>query len=544
MKPKSKADAVGALELIEEAIHLLRRAPLGTLLMYYAGAIPFVLGFLYFWSDMSRGAYAEQRCALGALGLTGLFVWMKTWQAFFAVELRGHLSGLPVPPWTWRRAGRIAVVQAVWQPTGFIVLPLALVTAAPFAWAFAFYQNVTVLADGENGDVKHALRRAYGQCTAWPRQNHYVLGVLLAFGFFVFLNVGIGLGSLPGLAKTLLGIESQFTRSPGSLFSTTFFAIMLGLTYLCVDPVCKAAYALRGFYGLARSTGEDLKTELRMAARATTAAALMFLAFLPAPLPGAEPPVAAEPVMAEDLDSAIKDVLARREYNWRLPRESAPEMEAEEKGIIGRFLNSISEALSEAMKAARKLFVGFLDWLERNSAREDASRDLSGGGLEWMTMMRVLFFLLLAAVASVVAVFFYRLWRRRQWRQPVVTAQAVAAQPDLRDENVAADELPEDGWLKLARELMDQGELRLALRALYLASLAHLAHREMIKIAKFKSNHEYEQELRRRTKAMPDLQAAFTNNVTIFDRVWYGMHEVTREALQEFQGNLERIRAC
>lgn len=37
----------GALELLEEATHLLRRAPAGTLLAYYLGTLPFVLALLF-----------------------------------------------------------------------------------------------------------------------------------------------------------------------------------------------------------------------------------------------------------------------------------------------------------------------------------------------------------------------------------------------------------------------------------------------------------------------------------------------------------------
>jgi len=44
----------GGLDLMEEATHVLRAAPAGTLAIYYLGAIPFVLGLLFFWADMSR----------------------------------------------------------------------------------------------------------------------------------------------------------------------------------------------------------------------------------------------------------------------------------------------------------------------------------------------------------------------------------------------------------------------------------------------------------------------------------------------------------
>src|SRR6185436_17683161 len=100
-----------------------------------------------------------------------------------------------------------------------------------------------------------------------------------------------------------------------------------------------------------------------------------------------------------------------------------------------------------------------------------------------------------------------------------------------------ADELPEDGWLRLGLELLDRGEVRLALRSFYLASLAHLASRDLIRIAKFKSNRDYERELLRRSHALPDLSSAFSENVSVFDAVWYGRHDIDDEVLQRFRLN-------
>ena len=50
--------ARGPFDLLEEATHLLRTAPAATLAVYYLGAVPFVLGLLYFWADMSRSPFA------------------------------------------------------------------------------------------------------------------------------------------------------------------------------------------------------------------------------------------------------------------------------------------------------------------------------------------------------------------------------------------------------------------------------------------------------------------------------------------------------
>jgi len=47
-----------AIELIEEGTRLVRASGLAALALYYVGALPFVLAFLFFWADMSRDAFA------------------------------------------------------------------------------------------------------------------------------------------------------------------------------------------------------------------------------------------------------------------------------------------------------------------------------------------------------------------------------------------------------------------------------------------------------------------------------------------------------
>ena len=146
-------------------------------------------------------------------------------------------------------------------------------------------------------------------------------------------------------------------------------------------------------------------------------------------------------------------------------------------------------------------------------------------------------------MVAALAVFLYRTWRER--RSPsVVASQPIQPMPDINDEKVGADQLPEDGWTKLARELLERGELRLALRAFYFASLSHLAARNLISIARFKSNRDYERELRRRGHSFPDLLSVFGDNLVSFERIWYGLHEVNRELVDRFVANVERLKAA
>jgi hypothetical protein len=121
-----------ATELLEEAIHLLRASPPATLAAYYLGAVPFVLGLLYFWADMSRSAFASQRLAEGALAVAALFVWMKFWQAIFARNLRALMLGEAPRTWRFAQYRRVFVTQAALQPSGLFLLPLSAIPVLPF----------------------------------------------------------------------------------------------------------------------------------------------------------------------------------------------------------------------------------------------------------------------------------------------------------------------------------------------------------------------------------------------------------------------------
>ena len=120
-------------------------------------------------------------------------------------------------------------------------------------------------------------------------------------------------------------------------------------------------------------------------------------------------------------------------------------------------------------------------------------------------------------------------------------ARAVEPIPDISAEDVTADKLPANQWLELARELAEKGSLRLAIRALYLAILAHLGEKEMITIETYKSNREYLGELKRRAHELKELQVAFSRIIRWFEQVWYGLHRVTKKDLETFSSHQEKI---
>lgn len=453
----------------------------------------------------------------------------------------------------------LAWTQAILQPTKVLVLPLALLTVLPFGSALAFYENLTASgAAGSAGGLESRFRRAARLAGLWPRQNHLALLILLLFSIVVFLNIATGLIQVPYLLKTFLGIESVFTRGSWAVLNTTYLAVCVGLAFLCVDPLVKVFYVLRCFHGESLGSGEDLRVGLGRIRALSVGRALLAAWALGLSVargiesraaPVGEPPLAsAAAIDAGRLDRAIDRVLERREYDWRLPREPKP---MEEQGVIGAFISGVYETIRKwtlaVYDSVREAGLWIRDMLDRIRdglfGSRGGGRSGWGSGMDSMAVTHLLLWACLALVVSGLVIFGWRAWRSR--RRAVVPVGAPPAKlPDVADESVLADQLPEDEWLQLGRDLVGRGHLRLAVRAFYLACLARLAYREWIGIARHKSNRDYLVEVRRRAHDLPELQEAFGENVAIFDRVWYGLHEVTAERLSRIQENLERIRAC
>ena len=535
-----------SIELIEEAFYLLRAVAPATLAAYFLGSVPFVAALLFFCTDMSRSPFAAQHLPGASLTLALLFFWMKFFQARFARLLRAQVSGDPSRAGSLKSSARSLAVQTILQSSGLFILPVAAFIVLPFAWVYAFYQNVTALDDGERNPTS-VFKQACEEAAQWPRQNHAVLLMLSGLGFYVFLNWVSFCLFAPQLLKMLFGIESDFSRSPVSMLNTTFFATMFGLTYLSLDPLIKACYVLRCFYGTSLRSGEDIKAELRLIAGATRTVIICLALCLGAEsvratqssAPSERAPQAdmRSSVSPPELDRAIGEVIRQTKYTWRMPREK--KVEKIEDGVIARFLAQIRDMIDSALRAVLDGIKSLIDWLFPHRRPPSDTGPKEG----WMALQQGMLLLALAVTACTLAIFISRFLRARRRSEALIGSMAIPSPPDIEDENIGADHLPEEGWTRLGREFQERGELRLALRAFYLASLSHLAARGLVTIARFKSNRDYERELRRRGHAFPDLLPLFGENVGVFDRVWYGLHKVSIEVVERFVANVERIKA-
>ena len=459
----------GALQIVDEAVHLLRLAPVSTLAAYYIGALPFVLALLYYWADMSHSATAQEHHAESAFALSLVFLWMKVWQTVFALKLKSQLSASSGVPWSAARIFQISAVLAVIQSTAFIALPIAALATLPLGWVFAFYQSVAVVAGDGTPAARAVINRAKRQAGLWPKQNHLVLAILLGFSFFVFLNIGLVLFFLPHLFKIFTGVETAFTQSWESILNTTFFAVGCAGTYLCVDPLVRTVYVLRCFYGESIESGADLKAELKAYSASTSALvpALLLVFCAGTSLQAAEaPPALPSPVQPQKLESAIAEVLERREFAWRMPREEA--VKPAEDGLLKEFFKSIGKTVTRFLDTLWGWGKDLIKWLVEKLSPKESGMEGGGG---WSTL-RVAAYGLVAALAMVLAVLLWKTWRKRRWSKETEPVAAAALPADLKDENVLASHLPEEGWLNLAREMLEKREYRLALRRPFQGTLS------------------------------------------------------------------------
>jgi len=540
MKRKSQEHHKSAILILEEAVHLLRKAPLFLLSGYYIGTLPFILGLFYFWADMSRSADAKSYHAVASLGIALLYIWMKCWHVVFAARVKMSISGQPVPRWSLHRMLALVTTQTLIHATAFFILPLAALVAIPFGWCYAFYQNITAEAITELDDLKTLCQKAWFQAKLWPRQNHMLLAIIFIFGVVVFLNLAGAIYILPHLLKKYIGVESMFSLSGSHVINTTFWVVTIGISYLCMNPLVKTVYALRCFYGAALKSGDDLKTELKglMPGRTGVAIGLFVVAlFAGSPIPS----IAIETHFAspEALDRSIDEVMARREFTWRMPRELIAEDEKTPKGPIASVVAWIIDKLGKGIKAVINWVDKLMDWLIGLLPTGD--RRTASSNANWITSVRVAVFVLLIGILCALVYILWRSWMRRQNAQAEIVAAAVESTPNLENDDTAADDLPVHRWLELARELTEKGSWRLAIRAFYLATLANLAENELITIEKFKSNREYENELHRRAHQKEALLKAFSKSREVFERVWYGMYEINRPDLDHYAAIQKRM---
>ncbi|MEO0793530.1 MAG: hypothetical protein AAFX93_00120 [Verrucomicrobiota bacterium] len=530
--------AKSGLDLVEEGVHLARRAPLIAWIWYFLGTGPFLVGFLFFWNDMAHSGLAYQHVVSGAFLMAVAFVWMRYCQVRFARCLWEVVRDAPTEPLSLRKGASIMMTQAQWQTTAMIALPLSLFLVFPFSYAFSLIQNLMTLeASGDRSGEEPLFSRANKLAGVWPMQARRLLCLFVVLGFMLLLNWYTVLYFLPMLAKSLLGLDNMMIRSGGHAFNSTTFSIALALTYLTVDPLIKASFLLRVHYARSQHTGDDLLfnlNELKRLARGVSCVVGMligsFIAFAPTGLQAQSEESGSVEDDAAAFDQAIDDTLSQPEYIWRFPKEEVvTDMESP------TWLTNLSESAMDALKS-------FGQWLESLFKERDEPREIGEPptGFQGFGFGHTLSYVVIAIAVLAIVWGIYKLWGSRVSDGAVQAVPATEVVPDLNQEDVSADALPRNRWLELAQKLMSDGELRLALRALFFAELAHLADQGLISLSKYKSNLDYRRELSRRGSA-EEVLGAYRASALLFDGAWYGERSVGHNEIQQMENHLRSI---
>jgi hypothetical protein len=514
----------GAVPLLEDAVHLLRRAPLSTLLCHLVGSAPLALGLLIFWNDATNTHTSNSTCAIESMVLALLLAWMNCWRAVFAGRLRRLLSGAADAPWSWQRVWNLLTGQAFLGATRLIAVPAAGLIVFPFAWVVSFYRSATALGDREDLDVLQLMAHAHHLAGLQKRQSWSVLPILFFLGLLVTLNLALALAMLPQLVRIFTGYESDFSRSGVYfIFNPLFLLSVVSVSWMVFDPFTQAVFCVRCFRGESITSGEDLRAALRT----LMASAMMLLLFLA--------PLHAAAVSPQDLEASVRKAQLAHEYDWRLPPPGATG--GQPLPWFVKVTDRIVDGLRAARDAVGNAIHSLFDWLKRQL---DLNPSSPPGAMPSAGLHQGIYVL----IAAVVVFALWIAWRRRWFERarPKMAALHSLAAVDLDAEDLTADRLPEESWLRLAARSLDERNFRLALRAFYLANLAWLGRREFLTIHPGKTNHEYEIELRRKARSFAEARRLFSVNVAAFERAWYGLHEVTADDAAEFRRRTDAMK--
>jgi len=243
-----------ALALIEQAIQLLRAAPVSVYALYTAGTVPFLLMFFDFCAEMSYSRNAAEKCAASAFAVAVSYFWMKGLQAFCCRELVNVYTGNITHWWKPRTILSIWCTQIALQPLGLILKPVAWLLLLPGPYITTFFQNLAIVG----GTGLNDAQKSWDLAKLWPKQNFAVFSLLSVLSLILLVDLYTLIIAIPFAFKMFLGIESFLTRSLNWVFSTVLFIALATVTYFLTDLLLKAIEVVRCCDGEALASGEDL----------------------------------------------------------------------------------------------------------------------------------------------------------------------------------------------------------------------------------------------------------------------------------------------
>jgi hypothetical protein len=562
--PRGRRNRLNALEALERGFALFKSTFPSEAWRYYGGAAPMVLCFIPMWVVNGQIQLSDGALLAEAALLTGAYV-LRAWTvASYVQRVRERAFGVPRPTPQGASAwlanmGRLLTWKIVLSAAALV----ALTTIAGATWCYSACQFASLEAR-EDGSKRRSLGGCLGLSSQWFGGGLLLFLLLFPLWIAVWLNGLIVALLVPQLLHSIFGVDTLLSTPMGMFAlsrSSAFWLSLFAAAWLALDPIVKCSFVVVYQYLQSRHEGDDLRGLLASLPReqqkkaqmiATTAVgsrvAIGALVLLGAVLAGASPMASARAAQAllprsstvtptdtareaqiQKLRRALDEESGRAIYRWHDAEHPSPPTWFDK--LLDRIQKRMEHAWNAFLNFLRKLWPSGLNLSPGTEKRGPWTlKDLR----LWLTLVAVL------TIGAGMVLFWLR--RRREAAAQLSIPLAIAPLPDLSDVAVAS-ERSEDEWFSLADRLEREGELRLALRSAYLGLLAGLAQREWLTIRRDRTNHDYLNEFTRRWRRRP--QAALEQRLEIpeqlrgslrqFDRVWYGFHVPTRDAVAAYR---------
>jgi hypothetical protein len=520
--------ASGPLELVDGALLAVRRGGGGPLLRAWAGSAPLALCALaVYYLERVEGLRSLRvpLALLLVLAFWGRALLLSRVAREYALAIR---PTLPVSEQPTRAIDVLCTASVVgfglwawlWPLGGMALLsPYAALAVVPFmALRGAIAPSWLARASCARERGFSAFGQAFDD-TAGMRGVFLTVELLALLGVLgVFANLWAVMSFVLLLSHAMLGLEVAFVSSFLSPDNGWVLLANATLALVLCEPL-RAALSAQAFVDArSRRDGADLHAAVDAAiAQANRrgragapqvppgAAALLLLGTLLAATPAraqeTEPsaePSAAQHAADEDTRVHVEQILASPDF-----REFA---ERDDKGV-GEMIDKLLKAL-------------FGDDHDESDERHVASSTSFSRGTSWVLMG-------IALVAlTALAAYAYASSGPRGRTSAVGSSAPIAISEGDRPVTL----------LDEAAALAARGDMRGALRALYVATLVMLDRKRLIEFEPWKTNGMY-------LRGMPQGEArrAFAAFTHIFDHKWYGHEPATAEDYQECRRLAERI---
>jgi len=558
---RGRRNRLDALEALERGFALFKSTFAWEAWRYYSGAAPLVLCFIPMWVVNGQIRLSDGALLAEASLLAGAYL-LRVWSvASYMQRVRERAFGVPGPAPEGASAQLAAIGRLLaWKIVLSSAALVGLTTIAGATWCYSACQFASLEAR-EDGSKRHSLGGCIALSSQWFGSGLLLFLMMLPLWIAVWLNGLIVALLVPQLLHSIFGVNTLLSTPMGMfalIRSSAFWLSLFAGAWLALDPIVKCSFVVVSQHLQSRREGDDLRGLLAQLPRghqkkeqmiASTSAggrvATGALVVLAAILAGTSPVAAARATLTRSMAETTADT-AREAQVQKLRRA----LDEESRRAIYRWhdaehpspptwFDKLLDKIQHRTERAWNAFQNFLRKLWPRGLNLSPEKKKEG---PWKLKDLRLWLTLIAILTIGAGVVLFWLRRRREAGAQLSIPLVITPLPDLSDGAVAS-ERSEDEWFDLADRLEREGDFRLALRSAYLGLLAGLAQREWLTIRRDRTNRDYLNEFTRRWRRRP--QAALEQRIEIpeklrgslrqFDRVWYGSHVPTPEAVAAYR---------